>query len=188
MKQICVFCGSNYGFKSIYKENAIALGRVLVDFKQTLVYGGGNVGLMKVIADTVLAGNGSVIGVIPEMLRAKEISHNGLTELKVVNSMHERKALMAKLSDAFIALPGGFGTFEESLEMITWTQLGLHKKPIGLLNVNGYYDNLILLINKGVEEGFIKKEHASMVISEDDPNELLKKLIKWRPIEVKKWI
>ena len=146
MKRICVFCGSNSGAKAIYTEFAVKLGRILAERGITLVYGGGNVGLMGELANSVLSNNGSVIGVMPKELVDKEIAHKGLTELHVVNSMHERKALMADLSCAFIALPGGFGTFEEFFEVVTWSQLGIHKKACGILNVDGFYDSLLKLI------------------------------------------
>src|SRR5512146_155412 len=142
-KRICVFCGSNTGTRLAYVEAAQRLGVILAERKLGLVYGGGKVGLMGKLADAVLGAGGEVIGVIPQKLMRKEIAHAGLTDLRVVNSMHERKAMMAELSDAFIAMPGGFGTFEEFCEMVTWAQLGVHRKPCGLLNIEGYYDHLL---------------------------------------------
>lgn len=188
MKRICVFCGSNYGMKSIYSEVAKELGRLLAEKGITLVYGGGNVGLMGEIANSVLTHKGEVIGVMPKDLVEKEIAHKGLTKLHVVNSMHERKAMMAELSCAFIALPGGFGTFEEFFEAVTWSQLGLHKKACGVLNVEGFYNSVLHLINNSVTEGFIRPENATLVLSDDKPDFLLEKLANWNPIIVDKWI
>jgi hypothetical protein len=153
-----------------------------------LVYGGGNVGLMGVVADSALEAGGEVIGVIPQALVDKEVAHTGLTDLRVVGSMHERKALMAELSDAFVALPGGFGTFEEFCEVLTWAQLGLHRKPCGLLNVEGYYDHLISLFNHGVAEQFIRPQHRSLVLEEKEPLQLLDLLAGYKPLLVDKWI
>ena len=153
-----------------------------------LVYGGGNVGLMGVLADAVLGAGGEVIGVIPEKLMAREVGHNGLTKLHVVRSMHERKALMADLSDAFIALPGGFGTFEEFCEIVTWAQLGLHAKPCGILNVLGYYSPLLAMFDHAVEERFLKPENRALVLARDSVVELLRTLEEWRPTRVEKWL
>jgi uncharacterized protein (TIGR00730 family) len=153
-----------------------------------LVYGGGNIGLMGVIADTVLAAGGEVIGVIPQALEEKEVAHAGLTTLHVVGSMHERKALMAELSDGFIALPGGFGTFEEFCEVITWSQLGIHAKPCGLLNVEGYYDALIDLFDRGVEERFIRPEHREIVLTHAEPEKLLVQMRDFRAPQIAKWL
>jgi len=153
-----------------------------------LVYGGGNVGLMGILAESTLSAGGEVIGVIPEALVGWEVAHTGLTELRVVGSMHERKALMAELSDAFIALPGGFGTFEEFCEVITWAQLGIHRKPCGLLNVAGYYDPLIELFDRGVSERFIPDGNRDLVLKAIDPEDLLDRLAEYNPPFVKKWI
>src|ERR1041384_3548938 len=169
LKRVCVFCGSNTGSGPAYVEAAESLGKLLAERKMGLVYGGGKVGLMGKIADAVLGAGGEVIGVIPQSLMRKEIAHAGLTELRVVDSMHQRKALMAELSDAFIALPGGFGTFEEFCEILTWTQLGLQRKPCGILNVAGYYDHLLKLFDHAVAERFLKPEHRGIVISDTDP-------------------
>ena len=188
MKRICVFCGSNYGVKPIYIEVAKELGRLLADKGIGLVYGGGNVGLMGEIANSVLAHKGEVIGVMPKSLVDKEIAHKGLTKLHVVKTMHERKAMMAELSCAFIALPGGFGTFEEFFEVVTWSQLGLHKKACGVLNVEGFYDSLLTLIHNAVTEGFIRPENATFVLSDDKPFSLLEKFENWEPVFVDKWI
>jgi uncharacterized protein (TIGR00730 family) len=153
-----------------------------------LVYGGGNVGLMGVIADAVLGAGGDVQGVMPEHLIAREIGHKGLTKLHVVRSMHERKALMADLSDAFVALPGGFGTLEEFCEVVTWTQLGLHAKPCGILNVLGFYSPLLRMFDYAVEERFLKPENRALVLARDKPAELLQALEEWRPVRVEKWL
>ncbi len=188
MKRVCVFCGSNQGLRPAYKEAAWNMGQALALKGVGLVYGGGNVGLMGVVADATLAAGGEVIGVIPEALVAKEIGHTGLTDLRVVRSMHERKALMAELSDAFVALPGGCGTLEEFCEVLTWTQLGLHRKPCGLLNVEGYYDHLITFFDHAIAEQFIRPEHRSLVLQEQEPIRLLKLLAESKPLLIDKWI
>lgn len=154
----------------------------------TLVFGGGKVGLMGVLADACLAAGGTVHGVIPRALRKKEISHEGVTRLHVVATMHERKALMADLSDGFICLPGGYGTFEEFCEIITWAQLGIHQKPCGILNVEGYFDPLIALFDHGVAEGFVRPQHRRMVLTETDPQRLLARMARYTPPELPKWI
>jgi uncharacterized protein (TIGR00730 family) len=188
LKRICVFCGSNSGTRPEYTQAAENVGRLLVKQGCSLVYGGGKVGLMGTIADTVLAAGGEVIGVIPHALMLKEVGHTGLTKLRIVNTMHERKALMAELSDAFIALPGGYGTLDEFCEILTWAQLGLHNKPCGILNVNGYFDPLIELFQKSVAEGFLRKQHADMLMIESDPEILLKKMAAYQPPRTEKWI
>ena len=188
MKHICVFCGSNQGAKPGYKAAAQALGQALVKRGLGLVYGGSHVGLMGTIADSVLAAGGTAIGVIPQALVNKELAHQGLTELHIVGSMHERKALMADLSDGFIALPGGFGTFEEFCEVLTWAQLGFHQKPCGLLNVDGYYNTLIAMFDHATEEQFVRPAHRSLVLEAQDPDRLLDKLATYEPITVQKWI
>ena len=188
MKRICVYCGSNSGARDSYPAAATAMGRCLTRHGIGLVYGGAKVGLMGVLADIVLAGGGQVIGVIPEALIAREIAHQGLTELRVVRSMTERKALMAELADAFIALPGGFGTLDELSEMITWSQLGLHRKPCGLLNIEGFYDALLSFLDNAVAEGFIRQEHRATVLSDDDPDRLLTQLQGYVVPAVHKWI
>jgi uncharacterized protein (TIGR00730 family) len=176
LKNICVFCGSSSGGHSVYAEAAKAVGWLLCRRGIELVYGGGNVGLMGVLADACLAEGGRVIGVIPQALVDKEVAHSGLTELRVVSSMHERKAIMADLSDAFMALPGGYGTWEELFEMLTWSQLGIHRKPCGLLNINGYYDPLLELADKAVSEGFLRELNRDLLLSDDDPERLLDRL------------
>lgn len=188
MRRICVFCGSSTGNRPEYRDAAERLAHELTRRNIGLVFGGGCVGLMGVIADTVLAAGGHVIGVIPHALVAREVAHKGLPDLRIVNSMHERKAMMAELSDAFIALPGGFGTFEEFCEVVTWTQLGLHRKRCGLLNVLGYYDPLLALFDRAVADGFVKPSSRDLVIADDDPAALLARLD--APLEAPgpKWI
>lgn len=171
--RICVFTGSRHGARSEYADAAKRLGRDLVARGYGLVYGGGNVGLMTAIADTVLELNGHVTGVIPDSLVSQEVAHQGLSDMRVVHSMHERKALMAELSDAFIALPGGIGTMEEIFEVLSWAQLGLHEKPCGLLNVAGYYDPLIQFLDHAVGEDFIKPKHRALLIVENEPARML---------------
>ncbi len=188
MRRVCVFCGSSTGNKAIYREAAEALGNLLAVRSIGLVYGGGNVGLMGVIADAVLAGGGEVIGVIPRALADREIAHTGVTDLRVVDSMHTRKAMMADLSDAFVAMPGGVGTFEEFFEAVTWTQLGVHRKPCGLLNTAGFYTPLAAFIDQAVTEGFIKPVHRKMIIVDDHPERLLDSLAKVDLPDVPKWI
>jgi len=176
MRRICIFCGSQVGINGLYRQAATALGQLLVHHGYGLVYGGGHVGLMGVIADAVLASGGEVIGVIPESMMARELAHTGLTQLQVVSGMQARKARMAELSDAFIALPGGYGTFEELFEVITWAQLGMHRKPIGLLNVAGYFNALKALVDQAITEGFIRAEHWHLCTMADDPITLLEML------------
>ena len=176
MQRICVFCGSQVGTNGLYQQAATALGQLLVLHGYGLVYGGGHVGLMGVLADAVLASGGEVIGVIPESMVARELAHTGVTQLQVVPGMHERKARMAELADAFIALPGGYGTFEELFEVITWAQLGMHRKPIGLLNVAGYFNALKALVDQAIAEGFIRAEHRRLLTIADDPITLLETL------------
>lgn len=173
MKRVCIFCGSSNGVNPRYLECAKAIGEELVRRGLGLVYGGGNIGLMSVVAEQVLAGNGEVQGVIPEFMQEKELARQDLTELHIVGSMHERKALMADLSDAFIALPGGYGTLEEFCEMITWRQLRIHHKPCGLLNVGGFFDALMAFIDHQEQEGFVTQENRNLVLVSDCPTELL---------------
>jgi len=187
MKRVCVFCGSSIGSRPVYREAAQALGAALARRNLGLVYGGGKVGLMGVVADAALAAGGEVIGVIPDFLEAKEVGHRGLTELRVVGSMHERKAMMAALSDGFIALPGGYGTLEEFGEILTWAQLDLHHKPIGLLDVAGYYDPLLRLFDHAVAEGFLSPALRALVLEESDPARLLDALAAHEPRAVAKW-
>jgi uncharacterized protein (TIGR00730 family) len=186
MRRICVFCGSSRGSRPEYAIAAEELGRELVCRNIGLVYGGGNVGLMGVIGDAVLRAGGEAQGVIPEHLMAREIGHKGLTKLHVVRSMHERKTLMADLSDGFIAMPGGFGTLEEFCEVLTWSQLGLHAKPCGILNVLDYYAPLLRMLDHAVEERFLKSENRALVLARESPSELLRALDEWRPVRVEK--
>ena len=176
LHRVCIFCGSSTGVRPEYREAAEAIAIHLAKRRVDVVFGGGCVGLMGVVADTALAHGGHVIGVIPSAMVAREIAHRGLPDLRIVSSMHERKALMASLSDAFIALPGGFGTFEEFCEVVTWTQLGLHRKPCGLLNVAGYYDPLVALFDRAVSDGFIRAENRGIVVTESDPEALIHRL------------
>ena len=182
MKAIAVYCGANPGADPRYALAARALGRALVERNIALVYGGGNVGLMGIIADEVLRWGGEVSGVIPRQLVDRELAHGGLTRLFVVKDMHERKAMMAELSDGFIAMPGGMGTLEELFEMLTWSQLGIHAKPVGVLNVDGYYDLLIGFIAHARQAEFIRPAHAALMIAESDPESLLKRLLS--PVEL----
>ena len=188
MKKICVYCGSNPGLRPEYTAAARFLAEELLSRKIGLVYGGAHMGIMGEIADTVLKGGGNVTGIIPKALVDREASHTGLSELIIVNSMHERKAMMADLSDGFIALPGGLGTIEELFEILTWAQLGFHKKPCGLLNASGYYDHLSAFLDHTVEEGFVKDIHRSMLIVEKNPATLLDRFTNYTPPGVNKWI
>jgi len=188
MKRLCVFCGSNPGSRDSYAQAAIQLGELLAEQQIGLVYGGGKVGLMGIVADAVLAKGGDVIGVIPKALFAKEVAHIGLSDLRIVNSMHERKAMMADLFDGFIALPGGFGTFEEICEAITWTQLGLQKKPCGFLSVDGFYDSLADMFEHATKENFIRRSTSSIAVFENDPVKLLEFFENWLPPSSEKWI
>ena len=188
IKTISVYCGSSLGKDKIYLDKAKELGEVIIENQMNLVYGGGNIGLMGVIANTVLQLGGRVTGVLPHFLNKKEVGNLDVDELILVESMHERKKTISDLSDGFIAMPGGFGTLEEVAEMLTWTQLGLSIKPIGLLNVNGYYDNLLAQFNHMVEEGFLKKENRKMVVDDPEPAELIKKMLAYSPVDTPKWM
>jgi uncharacterized protein (TIGR00730 family) len=185
---VCVFAGSNMGARREYAAAARDVGRVLAERGIDLVYGGARVGLMGVAADATLAAGGRVTGVIPSALVAKEVAHNGLTDFRVVSSMHERKALMSELSDAFIALPGGWGTWEEFFEVLTWSQLGLHAKPCGLLNVDGYFDRLLSFVDHSIDEGFVRREYRSMISVSVSPAALLDAFASYQPPAVEKWI
>ena len=188
MKRITVFCGSSFGTEDIYRSQAMALGKSLAQKGIELVYGGANVGLMGTVADGVLSEGGRVTGVLPHFLQSKEIAHEGLTELILVDSMHERKTKMNDLCDGVIALPGGFGTLEEFFEMLTWAQLGLHKKPIAVLNIDGFYDALKVLIQVMVDKGFLKAVNQEMLLVSDNIDELLTKMSEYVAPEVGKWI
>jgi len=188
MKSITVFCGSSFGTEEIYKEQAVLLGQTLAKQNIKLIYGGANVGLMGAVADGVLNAGGEAIGVLPDFLRSKEIAHLGLTELIFVESMHERKTKMNDLCEGVIALPGGFGTLEELFEMLTWAQLGLHKKPIAILNINGFYDSLIELTQTMVEKGLLKDVNQKMLLVSDNIDDLLNQMKNYVAPTVGKWI
>jgi uncharacterized protein (TIGR00730 family) len=188
IKRVCVFCGANPGADPVFVQAARRVGAALARRKLTVVYGGGHTGLMGTVADAALEEQGQVIGVIPHNLEQKELAHRGLTELHVVHSMHERKAMMADLADAFIALPGGIGTLEEMFEIWTWGQLGLHHKPCGLLNVKGYYDALWVFLKGMVEQKFLRPEHWEMMMVDDDPEHLLERFQNYVPPQTHKWI
>ncbi len=187
-KRLCVFCGSSHGGNPAYAEAAKNIGSELARRGIGLVYGGGNVGLMGVVAAAALAGGGEVIGVIPEALMAKELGHRGIQDLRVVKTMHERKAMMADLADGFIAMPGGIGTFEEFFEIVTWAQLGFHSKPCALLNVNGFYDPLLHLLDHAIAEGFVKPKQRDIVLVESDFRVLLDRMASHHVPYEPKWI
>jgi hypothetical protein len=188
MRRVCVFCGSSPGTGPVYLEAARAAGRALAARGLGLVYGGGSVGLMGAIADAALGAGAEVIGVIPRALQLRELAHGGLTTLHVVGSMHERKARMAELADAFVALPGGLGTLEELAEILTWAQLGLHARPVGLLDVAGYYGPLVAFLDHAVAEGFVRPDHRRLVLVERDPAALLDRFETWVPLPLERWI
>jgi uncharacterized protein (TIGR00730 family) len=189
VRRLCVFCGSNQGSRPEYAAGARALGAELAARKIELVYGGGSIGLMGALADAVLAAGGSAIGVIPGPLATKELAHPGLTELRVVASMHERKATMTALADGFVALPGGLGTLEELFEVLTWAQLGIHQKPVGVLDVCNYFGGLRATLDHGVSEGLIRREHAELLTFAATPVELLDRFAAWRPPPIRRvWL
>ena len=188
MRSLCVFCGSSDGNNPAFAAATRALGGLLAGRRIDVVYGGGNVGLMGVLADAVLDAGGRITGVIPHALVARELAHQRLTESHVVHSMHERKALMASLVDGFIALPGGFGTLEEFAEAVTWTQLGLQAKPCGLLNVAGFYDGLLAFLTHARDEAFLRPTHGEIVVADTDPVSLLERLLVWQPPAVMRWL
>lgn len=189
MRRLCVFCGSNVGGRAAYAESARRLGSALARRRVGLVYGGGSVGLMGVLADAALADGGEVIGVIPRALATREVAHHGLTELRVVESMHERKAVMTELADGFVALPGGLGTLEELLEIVTWAQLGLHAKPIAVLNVAGFFDGLLAFLDHAIAERFVHPGHRALVATEADVEALLDAIATAQPPVVpRKWL
>jgi uncharacterized protein (TIGR00730 family) len=181
VKRVCVFCGSSVGGRPAYASAAREMAAELIRRRVSVVYGGGGIGLMGVLADAVLQGGGEVIGVIPRPLASKELAHPGLTDMRMVDSMHERKAMMASLADGFVAMPGGLGTFEETLEILTWSQLGIHRKPIGLLNVEGYYDGLLAMIGHAIAEGFVPAEYRALSVTASTPAGLLDLMESWRP-------
>ncbi|MFY7828908.1 MAG: TIGR00730 family Rossman fold protein [Flectobacillus sp.] len=190
MKNILVYCGASVGFDEIYKNTAIAAGKLLVEKNKTLVYGAGSVGIMGIIADAVLENGGEVIGVIPSFMEKFEVQHKGLTHIHIVETMHQRKQLMAEISDAVVALPGGWGTLDELFEILTWKQLGLHQMPVGLLNVNGFYDPLIEMIHKMVKEGFLKQTNFDMLMIDDSLESLLNRMeqAEYPDFPVGKWV
>jgi len=188
MNSVCVFCGSSVGKRESYIRQARELGQIIAENNMTLIYGGGNIGVMREIADSTLKHDGKVIGVMPQHIVDKEVAHHNITELHIVSSMHERKAMMAELSDAFIALPGGFGTIDELFEVMTWNQLEIINKPTGLLNIEGYFDHLIKFIDHAVNEKFVRAEHKQNLIVETDANILIKKLEEFVPQHAEKWI
>ena len=188
MQALCVFCGSNAGRRPAYSEAARAMGELLARRGITLVYGGGRVGLMGVIADACLAAGGKVIGVIPRLLQEKELAHHTLTEMHVVGTMHERKAMMADLADGFLALPGGFGTWDEFCEVFTWSQLGIQSKACALLNVEGYYDPMLALADRATEEGFLRPEHRGLLLVDEDGERLLDRMQRFEFPAVPKWV
>ncbi len=188
MKKVAVFCGASSGSDLVYREAAIALGTYLAERKLTLVYGGGNVGLMGIIADAALAAGGEVIGVIPDFLKKWEVGHEGITELIVTENMHQRKAHMAELADAFITLPGGFGSMDELFEILTWKQLQIHRKPVGLLNINGFYDPLIAMMDRMVEAGFLRDSNRDLLLISESLEELMALMQTHEPIVAEKWV
>ena len=188
IKTVCVFCGSSMGADEIYSLSAEFLGNYLLRNNIHLVYGGSNVGLMHVLAETMLKGGGIVTGVMPKSLVEREVAHNNLTEMHIVNDMQERKAMMASLSDAFIALPGAYGTLDELFEILTWNQLGIISKPVGLLNVNGYFDDLVNLLDKAMNERFLRIEHREILQVDTSPERLFQKLENFQPRKAEKWI
>jgi len=188
LKRVCVFAGSSPGVLAAYADCATALGRELASQGIGVVYGGAQVGLMGLLANAALGEGGEVIGVIPQALLAKEVAHSGLSQLRVVASMHERKAMMAELSDGFVALPGGIGTLEELFEVLTWNQLGLHAKPCAILNVAGYYDHLLTFLEHATSEHFVRGEHAGMLLVEESPRRIVERLRAYVPPRVDKWL
>jgi uncharacterized protein (TIGR00730 family) len=188
LQSVCVFCGSSTGGNAAYTEAARSLGTTLAEANIRLVFGGGHVGLMGVISNAALAAGGEVIGVIPKFLVERELAHEGLSDLRIVGSMHERKALMSDLSEGFIALPGGTGTLEEFFEVLTWAQLGEHEKPCGLLNVAGYYDPLLTAFDRMVEADFLSESNRALLLVEDDPERLLQRFDHYEPPKTVKWI
>jgi uncharacterized protein (TIGR00730 family) len=188
MRSICIFCGSSPGHDPAYAQGAVAMGQAIARRGLKLIYGGGAVGLMGVVADAALAAGGKVHGIIPAALDAKEIGHKGLTTLEVVDSMHTRKARMAELADGFIAMPGGIGTFEEIFEIWTWGQLGIHAKPLGFLNIAGFYDQLHGFLDHATAEGFMKTGHRAMAAISHEPDALLDALAAWQPVVQAKWM
>ena len=187
-KRLCVFTGSSPGARPVYEKAATEMGRALVEHGYGLVYGGGKVGLMGAVADAVLKADGHIIGVIPDALMGKEVAHEGLQQLEIVDSMHNRKQRMAELAHGFIAMPGGMGTLEELSEVLTWAQLGIHSKPCGLLNVGGYFDGLLAFLDHAHDERFVRREHRAILQVADSPAELLDRMDRYEPVHVGKWL
>lgn len=187
MKRIAVFCASSIGFETIFQEQAYLLGKTLAEKQIELIYGGAKVGLMGAVADGVLEHKGAATGILPRFLKEKEIAHENLTQLILVDTMHERKAMMGEMADGIIALPGGFGTMEELFEMLTWGQLGLHKKPIGILNINGFYNDLLSFIQTVVDKGFMKEIYQKLLLKSDNIDDLLNQMRLYKSPEITKW-
>jgi hypothetical protein len=188
IKRVCVFCGSSPGTDPVHIDIARAVGQLLARRKLGLVFGGGHVGLMGAVADAALGAGGEVVGVIPRALELRELAHGGLTRLEVVGTMHERKARMAELSDAFLALPGGMGTLDELAEIVTWAQLGLHAKPVGLLDVSGFFAPLVAFFDRAERDGFLRPEHRRLVAVEADPERMLARFEAWSPPQLTRWV
>ena len=188
MKSLCIYCGSSFGTNPAYREEAVRLGKILTNQGITLVYGGGSVGLMGLLADAVISGGGEVIGVIPRFLQEKEVGHDNLTELILVDSMHERKLRMSELADGFIAMPGGFGTLEELAEILTWVQLGLIQKPVGILNIEHFYDHLIAQLDHMVDRELLRSQNRDLLIVDQNASKLIDKMDQYQPSTVEKWI
>ncbi|GAB3297392.1 LOG family protein [Hymenobacter tenuis] len=188
MKSVAVYCGASSGTNEQFTQQAQAMGQALAERNFTLVYGGGRVGLMGAIADSVLQHGGNAIGVIPDFLADKELAHTGLTQLHIVKSMHERKLMMADLAEGFVAMPGGYGTLEELFEVLTWGQLGLHRKPIGVLNVDGYYNHLLRALDHMADEGLLRRENRNQLLSNPNPHGLLDEMLAYEPIALEKWL
>ncbi|MCA8831184.1 LOG family protein [Hymenobacter pini] len=188
MKSVAVYCGASSGTNESFTLQAQAMGKALAEQNFTLVYGGGRVGLMGAVADAVMQHGGKAIGVIPDFLADKELAHVGLTELHVVKTMHERKLMMADLAEGFVAMPGGYGTLEELFEVLTWGQLGLHRKPIGVLNVAGYYDHLLRALDHMADEGLLRRENRNQLLSHPEPHGILDAMLAYEPVSLEKWL
>ena len=187
LTSICVYCGSNTGSQPIHADVAATVGRSLAELGIRVVYGGGQVGLMGIVADAAMAAGGEVIGIIPAALDRREVAHTGLTELHIVETMHERKAMMAELSDAFLTLPGGLGTLEELFETLTWNQLGIHRKPVGLINVDGFFHPLLAMLDQFVARGFLRQEHRELLLESESLPEMIAQMERWTPPQIEKW-
>ncbi|WBO82931.1 LOG family protein [Hymenobacter yonginensis] len=188
MKSVAVYCGASSGTNELFTQQAQAMGQALAERGFTLVYGGGRVGLMGAVADAVMQHGGRAVGVIPDFLADKELAHTGLSELHIVKTMHERKLMMADLAEGFVAMPGGYGTLEELFEVLTWGQLGLHRKPIGVLNVAGYYDHLLQALNHMADEGLLRRENRNQLLSHPEPHGILDAMLAYEPISLEKWL